>query len=152
MNIRASNPSKVIQDDLPDDFFDVQAKSKKVQEDDLAKELEQFEREMAALEAESEEQLKEEFNKLQEDKNIEELDQQLEQWKRIVELEKRAEQLQNKTQSERITKKMKLDSDKSLNATRQLKPRVAELSDEEDDLSNIEDFEDKLFDWRSKGI
>lgn len=131
---------------LPEDFFDSDKKSKKVQEDDLAKELEQFEKEMAALQAESEEQLREEFDKLQDDKNIDELDQQLDQWKRIIELEKKAEELRNKPISENPQKKFKVDN----------QPHPTTTSDKDtdldDDLEDIEDFEDKLFDWRSKGL
>lgn len=129
---------------LPDDFFDSNKKSKKAQEDDLANELEQFEKEMAALEAESEEQLKEEFDRVQEDKNLDELDQQIEQWKRIVDLERRTEELRNKTLSQNPAKKLKTDSSRSTD----------NMAMEEDDLDldNIEDFEDKLFDWRSKRL
>lgn len=137
--------SSGIPNGLPDDFFDSDKKSKKAQEDDLANELEQFEREMAALEAESEEQLKEEFEKLQEEKNLDELDQQIEQWKRIVDLEKRTEELRNKTLSEKPTKKLKTDSSKSNNNQETVK-------EDDQDLDNIEDFEDKLFDWRSKRL
>lgn len=155
---------------LPDDFFDLDKKSKKAQEDDLSKEMEQFEREMAALQAESEEQIREEFDKIQEDKNLEELDQQLDQWKRIVDLERRAEELRNKTISEKPNKKFKSDSGESLNEsnvqtrspTKQL-PSISEpphaaaavVNDVEDDfrdLDDIESFEDKLFDWRSNAI
>lgn len=130
---------------LPEDFFDSNKKSKKAQEDDLANELEQFEKEMAALEAESEEQLKEEFEKLQEEKNLDELDQQIEQWKRIVDLEKRTEELRNRTLNEKPTKKLKIDNSKLINDSKTVKEDIQ-------DLDNIEDFEDKLFDWRSKRL
>lgn len=133
--------------DLPDDFFDSDKKSKKAQEDDLAKELEQFEEEMAALQAEADEQLKEEFDKLQEEKNIEELDQQMDQWKRIIELEKRAEELKNKPISENPKKKIKVDS-----STGSKSDEFGTKDDEDYDLDDIEEFEDKLLDWRSKGL
>lgn len=129
---------------LPENFFDKDKKSKKDQEDALAQELEQFEQEMAALEAESEEQLKNEFEKLQEEKNVDELDQQIDQWKRIIELEKKAEELKNKTISENPTKKQKTDS---------AVEDVKNVFDEDDgNLDDIEDFEDKLFNWRSKAL
>lgn len=132
---------------LPDNFFDSNNKSKKEREDDLAKELEQFEREMAALEAESEEHLREEFEKLQEDKNLDELDHQMEQWKRIVDLEKRAEQLKNKPLNGNPKKKFKKDFNKpGDNQETSIKDPDVDL------LDNIEDFEDKLFNWRSKGL
>lgn len=134
---------------LPENFFDTNKKSKKAQEDELAKELEQFEKEMAALQAESEEQLKEEFDKLQDEKNLDELDQQLDQWKRIVELEKRAEELKNKPLSENPAKKFKRDTVKPNKA------RQVDIEDDEgdyNDLDSVEDFEDKLFDWRSKKL
>lgn len=130
---------------LPKDFFDSDKKSKKVQEDNLAKELEQFEKEMAALQAEADEQLKEEFDKLQEEKNIDELDQQINQWKRIIELEKKAEELKNRPISENPKKKFKVDSSKTT-------PAKELLDDDQYDLDDIENFEDKLLDWRSKGI
>lgn len=143
----SSKPSSsgALPDCLPKDFFDAEKKSKKVQEDDLAKELEQFEREMAALEAESQQNIKEEFDRLQDDKNIDELDQQMEQWKRVLELEKKAEELQNKTTSESAKKRMKKDSNGE---------REEKLAKDEDDISldDVEDFEDKLFDWRSKRL
>lgn len=127
---------------LPDDFFDSDKKSKKAQQDDLDKEFEKFEEEMEALQAESEEQLKEEFDKLQEEKNLDELDQQMSQWKRVIELEKRAEDLRNKPVSERPQKKFKIDT----------KPKTDNESPAgpEQDLDDIEDFEDKLSNWRSK--
>lgn len=133
---------------LPDDFFDSDKKSKKVQEDNLAKELEQFEKEMAALQAEADEQLKEEFEKLQEEKNIEELDQQMNQWKRIIELEKKAEELKNRPISENPEKKFKFDSSKTKSSNLGNEP----TDDDYDDLDDIEHFEDKLLDWRTKGI
>lgn len=142
-----SKPPKsgVVPQCLPKDFFDTDKKSKRVQEDELAKELEQFEREMAALEAESQQNIKEEFDKLQEDKNIDELDQQMEQWKRMRELEKRAEELQSRSAIESAKKRLKRNDD---NATRE---KLAQL---EDDISldDVEDFEDKLCDWRSRGL
>ena len=119
-----------------------------MQDDELAKELEQFDKEMAALEAESEEQLREEFEKLQEDRNIDELDQQLEQWKRIVNLEKRAEELQNKDSSEKPAKKMRVDSDKNLDTN----GSIALAESEGEEYSDLEEFDDKFLDWRSKGI
>lgn len=135
--------------DLPDDFFDSDKRSKKVQEDNLAKELEQFEREMAALQAEADEQLKEEFDKLQEEKNIDELDQQINQWKRIIELEKKAEELKNRPISENPKKKFKVDSSENRSpSTSGNEP----TDDDYNDLDDIEHFEDKLLDWRSKGI
>lgn len=133
---------------LPDDFFDSDKKSKKEQQDELAKEFEKFEEEMAALQAESEEQLREEFEKLQEEKNMDELDQQIVQWKRMVELEKRAEELKNKpTTSERPPKKFK-NSPNTDTGTAAGNTEPAE----EQDLDDIEDFEDKLSNWRSKGL
>lgn len=144
----SSNPSGSMPSNLPDDFFDTSKKTKKSREDDLAKELEQFEREMAALEAESQELIKEEFEKLQEDKNIDELDQQLEQWKRVLELEKKAEAIQNKTTSENVKKKMKTSD--SLSSKRAINSE--HYDDNDVDLDDIEDFEDKLSDWRSKGL
>lgn len=133
---------------LPEGFFDTDKKSKKAQEDVLTKELEQFEREMAALEAESEEQLKNEFDKLQEERNLDELDQQISQWKRIIDLEKKAEELKNKPISENPTKKFKNDP-----VQKNTHKKDAKIFDEDDgDLDDIEDFEDKLLDWRSKGL
>lgn len=145
---------------LPDDFFDTDKKSKKAQDDDLNKEMEQFEREMAALQAESEEQIREEFEKIQYDKNIEELDQQIDQWKRIVDLEKRAEELMNKTASKNPNKRLKVNSDdagpgttKTHQSTVKLPtPSQSSVVDEFQDLDDIENFEDKLFDWRSSAM
>lgn len=137
---------------LPDDFFDTHKKSQKAQEDDLSKELEQFEQEMAALEAESEEKLKEEFEKLQEDKNIDELDQQIEQWKRIVELEKKAEELQNRPISENPKKKVKINDSRAEHKDKLPANLARPEPDDFTDLDDIEDFEDKLFDWRSKRL
>lgn len=133
---------------LPEGFFDTDKKSKKAQEDALAKELEQFEQEMAALEAESEEQLKNEFEKLQGERNLDELDQQIDQWKRIIELEKKAEELKNKPISENPTKKMKTDTAR-LSAGENDKKK---FNEDDGDLDDIEDFEDKLFNWRSKAL
>lgn len=149
-----------VPDNLPEDFFDFDKKTKKVQEDELAKEMEQFEKEMEALQAESEEQLKDEFEKLQEDKNLEELDQQIDKWKRIIELEKRAEELKNKPMSENPTKRFKVDKVTTTSKFGNKDPfndivgPKTMAPDEEDDinLDDIEDFEDKLFDWRSKGL
>lgn len=154
MSSKAHSSSGLSPESLPEDFFDSNKKSKKAQEDDLAKELEQFEKEMAILEKESEDQLNEEFNKLQEDKNIDELDQQLEQWKRIVELEKRAEELQNKTLNESPPKKIKIGSN---SANQQYKSDLEQkfthdVDCGDEDLDNIEDFEDKLLNWRSKRL
>lgn len=128
---------------LPEGFFDFDKKSKKDQGDELERELEQFEREMETLEAESEEKLKEEFSRLQEEKNIDELDQQIDQWKKIIELEKKAEDLRNKPFSESPTKKLKIDQSKDKDHSRSV---------DDNDLDDIEDFEDKLLDWRSKGL
>lgn len=133
---------------LPDDFFDSHKKSQKAQDDELAKEMEQFEREMAALQAESEEHMREEFEKLQNEKNLDELDRQLDQWKRIVELEKKAEELKNKSICENPTKKFKNDE-----PVLSMRPKQTDAdSDDNADLDNIEDFEDKLSNWRSKGL
>lgn len=148
---------------LPDDFFDLDKKNKKAQEDELTKELEQFEKEMAALQAESEEQLKEEFDKLQDEKNLEELDQQLGKWKQIIELEKKAEELKNRPNSENPSKRFKSSTSSTAECQKDMfnfKPKTTTttstrmVQDEEDDinLDDIEDFEDKLFDWRSKGL
>lgn len=137
--------SGVLPNGLPEEFFDSDKKSKKAQEDDLAKELEEFEKEMAALQAESEEQLNEEFKRLQEEKNLEELDQQINQWKKIVELEKKAEELRSKPISENPTKKFKTrltDQEQS--------EHVSNKMDEEDD--DLDDIEEKMFNWRSKGL
>lgn len=131
---------------LPEDFFDTDKKSKKAQEDALAKELEQFEQEMAALEADTEEQLKNEFEKLQGERNLDELDQQINQWKRIIELERKAEELKNKPISENPTKKMKTDT-VELDATNK-----KAFNEDDGDMDDIEDFEDKLFNWRSKAL
>lgn len=150
-----SGSSKGLPEGLPEEFFDSNKKSKKAQEDDLAKELEQFEREMAALQEESEEQLKEEFDKLQDEKNLEELDQQIDQWKRILELEKKAEELRNKPISENPTKKFKNDVIPKTSAIVKdnlKKSTGKEMDDDDQNLDDIEDFEDKLLDWRSKGI
>lgn len=154
MSARAPNSSATLPNNLPDDFFDSHKKSKKVQEDELAKELEQFEKDMAVLEAESEEQLREEFEKLQEYENINELDEQFEQWRRIIELEKKAEELQNKLTSEKPAKRMKVDSDGSSKANSEINGRKQEAKpgDDDDNLDNIEDFEDRFFNWRSKGL
>lgn len=130
---------------LPDDFFDSDKKSKKDQQDELTKEFEKFEAEMAALQAESEEQLKEEFDKLQEDKNLDDLDQQIVQWKRVIELEKKAEELRSKPMHERPQKKFKTGTASSV-----MEPSASE-EQEIDDLDDI-DFEDKLSNWRSKGL
>lgn len=129
---------------LPKDFFDSDKRSKKVQEDELANELEEFEREMAALEAESQQNIKEEFEKLQDDKTDEELALQMEQWKRLIALEKKAEELKSKTTSESAKKKVKMDHDKQSDQ--------APTYESEINLDDIEDFEDKLSDWRSKGL
>lgn len=141
-------------DNLPENFFDAHKKSEKAQKDDHAKELEQFERDMAALEAESEEKLRVEFEKLQEDKNIDELDQQMEQWKRIVDLEKRAEELQNKPISENPKKKVKVKDTKPAAIGQPVGTSEMNVDESDDfrDLDDIEDFEDKLFDWRSKRL
>lgn len=155
----SKKPSGSAPPNLPDDFFDANKRSKKEQEHDLAKELEEFEREMAVLQAESDEQLKEEFEKLQEEKNLDELDEQISQWKRIVELEKRAEELKNKPISENPTKKLKIDSS-SISAAKRAQDNPfakripVKIEDEADgrDLDDIEDFEDKLSNWRSKAI
>lgn len=126
MSRKQPGGGKNLPENLPDDFFDSDKKSKKVKEDELAKELEQFEKEMAALQAESDEHLKEEFEKIQVEKNLDEIDEQTNQWNRIKELEKKAEKLKNKP-----TKKQ---------------------DDDDIDLEDVEEFEENLFDWRSKGL
>lgn len=138
---------------LPDDFFDSDKKGKKEQEDELAKELEQFEREMAALQAEADENIRDEFDKLQDERNLDELDQQIDQWKRIVELEKKAEDLKSKHQVvESPTKKFK--GEKFEFDLQRPSKSDSKISDETDsvDLDDIEDFEDKLSNWRSKRL
>lgn len=123
--LKMSKPS-----DLPDDFFDPDKRSKKAQQDDLAKELEKFEEDMAALQAESDEQLREEFEKIQEEKNLDESDQQIVQLQRVIELGKKAEELKNKSVPERP-------------------PGVETGAMEVHDLNDIEE---ELSNWRSKGI
>lgn len=140
----AHNSKSKKPNNLPSDFFDFNKKTKKDQDDELENEMEQFEKEMQALEAESNEKLKGEFEKLQQEKTLDELDQQLEQWKRIVELEKRAEQLKNKPLDENPTKKFKNNA-----ATTH---QSVDLNDPSLSLDDIEDFEDKLLDWRCKKI
>jgi len=144
----SKDSSKGLPSNLPKDFFDTSKKSSKVQEDELAKELEQFEKEMAALQAESEDLIQDEFEKLQDEKDSDELNQQMDQWKRILELEKRAEELKSKSTNENPTKKFKNDSISA--HPQELSARVMDI--DEQGLEDIEDFEDKLFDWRSKGL
>jgi len=154
MNTRVPPSIGRLDEKLPEGFFDSEAKSKKVQEDDLAKELEQFDREMAALEAESEQHLEIEFEKLQEEKDIDELDQQLERWKRIVDLEKRAEELQERNVVENPEKRMKMETSPLPKQTSDPTPtdRGRSSANDDADLSDIEDFEDSLFNWRSKAL
>lgn len=140
----AQNSKSKRPDDLPPDFFDFEKKDKKEQDDELDHEMELFEKEMQALEAESNEKLKAEFEKLQQERNLDELDQQLEQWKRIVDLEKRAEVLKNKPVTENPTKKFKINTSTSKQAT--------DLDESNLSLDDIEDFEDKLLDWRCKRL
>lgn len=137
---------------LPEDFFDTEKKSKKEQEDELAKEMEQFEREMAALQAEADEHLREEFDKLQDERNLDELDQQIDQWKRIVELEKKVDVLKNKHQVlENPIKKFKSD-DLDYNLPKITTSTIANDEDHDEDLEDIEEFEDKLSNWRSRRL
>lgn len=133
---------------LPDDFFDSNKKSKKEQEDELAREMEQFEKEMAALQEESDEQLREEFEKLQGERNLDELDQQIDQWKRVAELEKKAEQLKNKPSSGNPSKKLRSDTALAI-------PKIHSVANNEDsdvDSNEVEDYENKLSDWRSRRL
>lgn len=138
MNKKESSVADANKNKLPDNFFDFEKQSKKAQNDALEKELEQFEREMEALQAESEEKLKEEFERIQDEKDLDELDTRIDQWKRIIELEKRAEELKNKPISESSAKKLKLSTEK------QHEPDL--------DTEDIEEFEDKMFNWRSKKL
>lgn len=132
---------------LPENFFDFDKKTKKTQEDELAKEMEEFEREMETLQAESDAHLRDEFERLQEEKNTEEIEQQMDQWKRMLDLEKRAEALRNKIQETSDTPAPKRFKNE---------PTKQEARNPDDfeqcSLEDVEDFEDKLLDWRSKGL
>lgn len=131
-----------VPDNLPEDFFDSDKKSKKEQQDEITKAMQEWEKEVAARGVELEKELEEEFEMQQNDTNIDELDKQLEQWKRFAELEKRAQELQNKTtNSENVPTKMARD------------PPTNETNNEDTDMiDGEEDVEDGLFDWRSKGL
>jgi predicted RNase H-like nuclease (RuvC/YqgF family) len=137
--------SSSMPDNLPEDFFDSDKKSKKEQQDEISKALEEWEKEVADRDAETERQLEEELEMLQREKNIDELDQQLEQWKRFAELEKKAQELQTKKDASDNG----LDGGSPNSASHANRSTLVEEADMSDDDEN---FEDKLFDWRSKGL
>lgn len=126
---------------LPEDFFDFDKKSKKIQDDELDKQFEEFIRETEAIDADSTKKLNEELDRLQKEKEIDELEQQVDQWNRIIELERRTDELKNRPIMDSPSKKFKANQ------------VINESSDlNEADLDEIEDIEDNLLDWRSKGL
>lgn len=140
MDVPNQSEAKVASNNLPENFFDADKKSKKEQQDEIIKAMEEWEKEVATCDAEAKQQIEQELEMQQNDKNIDELDQQLEQWKRFAELEQRAEELQAKV----LVKKSA-----ALNLETPMDAEVV-AKDRENVIGG--DLEDELFDWRSRGL
>ncbi|CAL8089407.1 unnamed protein product [Calicophoron daubneyi] len=123
---------------LPEGFFDDRYKDAKIRnvpyKDKITEEVEQFQREMIALEKESEQIVEKEMEAIVSDRNLEEIDTQLEKWKHIENLQIESEKWGAKQRS-------KPEGQKTTDA--EIKQ---EASDSESDIDDI----DELYDFRRK--
>lgn len=137
----ASNKASGNQADLPDDFFDASKKSKKEQEEAAKKELELLEKEKLEAEAAVEDNLRRQFYKLQKEKDVGELAEQMNQFQRLAEIERIAKRKKEQTLANKHVKMHENDAE-----TKNVLP-IDEAS-----LSDSDDIDEALFDWRSKGV